>query len=62
MILTAVKKYNNKFANVTFQLEVTAKNPHDLVQRMFLHDFSSFLFLGFSNEEFCHSKPGRSSW
>lgn len=61
MMLTAVKKYNNKFPNVAFQLEVTAKNPHDVVQHAFLHDFASFLFLGFFCEEFCHSKIARSS-
>lgn len=39
MMLTAIKKYNNKFPNLAFQLDVTAKNTHDLVQHAFLHDF-----------------------
>lgn len=60
MMLTAVKKYNNRFPNLAFQLEVTAKNPHELVQYALLQDFASLLFLGFSSEEFGHSKLARS--
>lgn len=61
MMLTAVKKYNNKFPILAFQLEVTTKDPHDLVEHAFLDDFASFFFWGFSNEEFYHSKQVRSS-
>lgn len=44
MMLTDVKKYNNKFPIIAFQLEVTAKYPHDLVEHAFLDYFAPFFF------------------